>query len=499
MEAQVSKAQYDKLLAAHEALQYQFAQLLKLVKGFKSERFEPTQAASQQATLFDGELSLASVSTEPPTKQVSYERKQAAPRTQVRKLPDHLPVEEHILEPEADVTGLKCIGQEVTDTLDYLPGRLVIIRRIRPKYVMPLAQGDQSADSDQSVKVLIAELPSRPIERGLAEPGLLAQICVDKYIDHLPLYRQAKRFERDYGWPVACSTLGDWFSAVCKLLKPLYDKTGELVIDGDYLQVDESSLKVLDREKKGDTHLGYMWVYRNPMSGLIYFDYRRGRGSAGVNELLKNFAGYLQTDGYKVYEQFLRTRPSVIGVGCTAHIRRKFVDALPTHEAKAAHVLTEVQILYRVEAHCRKKARTAAERLALRQRISKPVYDRLLAWVNSERANNLSKGAYGKALSYAANQLPKLAAIFEDGRIELDNNLIENSIRPLALGRKNYLFAGSHEGARRAAMMYSFFGTCVKLGVNPREWLADVLSRISDHPRLQLEELLPHRWRKAEG
>jgi len=491
VEATVPKAKYDALEAKFNALEHQFKQVLRLINGAKSERFVST-AMSGQTSLFEPEPTQA---PQPQTEHISYERKKKpAKREGVRQLPDHLPVEEHVLEPTEDTTGLKCIGQEVTDTIDYQPGRLVIVRRIRPKYVKHTMCEQQGV---QTSNVLIAPLPSRPIERGLAEPGLLTQLCVDKYVDHLPLDRQAKRFARDYKWKVSTSTLGDWFAAVCTLLEPLYDTLQHAVIDSDYLQVDESTIKVLDRTKKGKTHLGYQWVYRNPLNGLIFFEYRRGRGAAGVMERLANFTGYLQTDGYKAYKTFLRKHPEVTGVSCGSHIRRKFYEALENNRACAEYALSRIQALYRVEAHCRKRGRTAAERLALRQRVSKPVYDELLEWVEAERASNLSTGAYGKALGYAANQLPKLAAVFKDGRIELDNNLIENSIRPLALGRKNYMFAGSHKGAQRAAMMYSLFGTCKQLGINPREWLYDILTRIAEYPKLQLRKLLPDQWSPA--
>jgi hypothetical protein len=183
-------------------------------------------------------------------------------------------------------------------------------------------------------------------------------------------------------------------------------------------------------------------------------------------------------------------------VSCLAHIRRKFFEAQDNHPRLASIALAAMGYLYHVDAHCRRRKRTPKQRLALRRRLSLPVYEALLDWVKYEQANNLSKGAIGKALHYAKNELPKLKACFEDGRIELDNNLIENSIRPLALGRKNYLFAGSHQGAKRAAMMYSFFASCQKLDVNPRDWLTDVLHRIPNHLINQIHLLLPHNWKK---
>ncbi|WP_168797678.1 IS66 family transposase [Neolewinella litorea] len=428
---------------------------------------------------------------EPAKQEVTYTRhkpKKAHPGR--ASLPEHLPVEEIVLEPQGvDTAGLECIGQEVTDTLDYRPGKLVIIRRIRPKYARPEADG--------STTVLVADLPSRSIDKGIPEPGLLAELCVAKYVDHLPFYRQIKRFERDHGWVVHKATVGDWFAATCSLLEPLYQQLLRTVVDSDYLQVDESTIKVLASEKKGKAHLGYQWVYRDPDSGLVLFDYRKGRGVHGVMERLADFAGYLQTDGYKAYETYLRKHPQVTGVSCLAHIRRKFFEAREQHPRLAELALAAIGFLYHVEAHCRKRGRSAAERLALRRRVSRPVYEALLDWAEYEQKNNLSSGAIGKALKYARDQLPRLSPCFRDGRLEVDNNLIENSIRPLALGRKNYLFAGSHEGARRAAMLYSFFASCQRLEVNPRAWLRDILERIPDHPVNRLDELLPHRWAEA--
>jgi len=483
----VSKADYDKLEAKYNALEHRFEQLLKLVHGAKSERLVPASAPEQMA-LWGSEMEAKEVVEH--REEITYSRRKKKAHPGRTKLPDHLPVEEIVLEPESDTKGLECIGEEITDTLDYRPGKLVIIRRKRPKYAREEADG--------STTILMAELPSRPIDKGIPEPGLLAELCVAKYVDHLPFHRQIKRFSRDHGWIVHKSTINDWFAAVCVLLEPLYQKLLQNVIETDYLQVDESTLKVQDSNKKGGTHLGYQWVYRNPLSGLILFDYRKGRGAHGVMERLAAFRGYLQTDGYKAYQTYLRKHPRVTGVSCLAHIRRKFFEARDHHPRKAELALAAIGYLYHIDAHCRRKNRTAQQRLALRRRLALPVYRALLDWVNYEQGNNLSKGAIGKALHYAKNELPKLRACFENGRIELDNNLIENSIRPLALGRKNYLFAGSHQAAQRAAMMYSFFASCQKLGVNPREWLADILQRISDHPVNRIEELLPQLWKKAE-
>ncbi|THH34239.1 IS66 family transposase, partial [Neolewinella litorea] len=378
-------AENQSLKEQYGALRHELDQLKRLIFGARSERLAGQATAPPEQMALWGQ----SVPAEPPKQEVTYTRRKPKKAHPGRaSLPDHLPVEEIVLEPQdVDTAGLECIGQEVTDTLDYRPGKLIIIRRIRPKYAR--------AEADGSTTVVIAELPSRPIDKGIPEPGLLAELCVAKYVDHLPFYRQIKRFERDHGWVVHKATVGDWFAATCSLLEPLYQQLLRTVVDSDYLQVDESTIKVLASEKKGKAHLGYQWVYRDPDSGLVLFDYRKGRGVHGVMERLADFAGYLQTDGYKAYETYLRKHPQVTGVSCLAHIRRKFFEAREQHPRLAELALAAIGFLYHVEAHCRKRGRSAAERLALRRRVSRPVYEALLDWAEYEQKNNLSSGAIG--------------------------------------------------------------------------------------------------------
>jgi len=490
MEAVISKAEYNAQIARRDeqiaTLRHELDQLKRLIFAAKSERMAPASAPEQMA-LWDDEEKAGAEEVEKQT--ITYKRKKKSAHAGRQPLPDHLPVDEVTIEPEEETEGLKRIGEEITDTLDYVPGSLRIKRTIRPKYA-------RLEEVEGELPVIIAPLPARAIEKGIPEPGLLAHIFVAKYVDHLPFYRQIKGFARDYDWKAGSSTFSDWLAACCTLMEPLYQCLLQKVVDADYMQTDESPIKVLDSEKKGKTHQGYMWVYRNPVSGLILFEYRKGRGANGVLERLKDFTGYLQTDGYSAYKTYLKKHPDVEGISCLAHIRRYFFKARNNDRRRADMALAAINFIYHVDAHCRQRNRNAQERIALRRRISLPVYNALLDWVNYAHANNLSKGDIGKALKYAKDQLPKLRACFKDGRLELDNNLIENSIRPLALGRKNYLFAGSHPAAKRAAMMYSFFASCQKLDVNPKEWLRDVLDRLPTHQVNRLKELLPGEWKK---
>jgi len=233
-----------------------------------------------------------------------------------------------IIEPLVDVTGWRKIGEEKTEELERIPGKLFVRQYIRSKYVDP--KGEQ---------IVIGELPVRPIDKGIAGPGLLAQIVIDKYVDHLPVYRQVQRFERE-GMKLPISTLADWISGSCTLLEPLYEAHRKLVLKQNYLQADETPIKVLDKAKKGTTHRGYHWVYHAPLARLVLFDYREGRGREGPNECLQDFSGYLQTDGYAVYEYFDQ-RANITLLHCMAHARRMFDQALENDKQRAEFVLIE--------------------------------------------------------------------------------------------------------------------------------------------------------------
>ena len=316
---------------------------------------------------------------------------------------------------------------------------------------------------------------------------------MSKYADHLPLYRQGKIFQREEV-TIARSTLSDWVAAVCDLLEPLYERLKKEVLKQEYLMADESRMEVLDKTQKGKTHRGYMWVYFAPLINLVFFDYQKGRGKQYPKETLKDYTGYLQTDGYEVYDILFAHKEGVELLGCIAHARRYFDKALQNDKQRASHALTLIQQLYHLERKAKEQAFDSSDRQALRQQQAIPVLDQLKAWAIEHYPQVLPKSLIGKAIGYYLQREEKLRKYTQDGRLEIDNNYVENSIRPLALGRKNYLFAGSHNGARRAAMIYSFIGSCEKCGINPRDWLKDVINRIPNQPVNQLGQLLPGQW-----
>ena len=247
----------------------------------------------------------------------------------------------------------------------------------------------------------------------------------------------------------------------------------------------------MDSDKKGSTHQGYQWVYHDPTEKLVLFNYRKGRGQQGPKELLKGYAGYVQCDGYTVYDK-IGEDPKITTAGCLIHARRKFVEARDNDKMRADKVLGIFSTIYGIERSLKEQAgEDMFLRKTLRQQKILPLLKELKAWIDQEAIKVLPKSAIGKAMAYFINQYPKFEVIFADGRIELDNNLIENAIRPLALGRKNFLFAGSHKAAQNAAMKYAFFGSCKMQGINPQVWLQETLEKIPDHSIQRLEELLP--------
>ena len=480
-----NKPTYEDLFIQNAQLRDELDQLKRLIFGSRHERFISTVSPDQLS--LDIPIQQKEQSGPVLLQTIQYQRKKASKpdtekvQTGRMALPASLPREEEVIEPKADVTGWTRIGQEITEELERIPGKLFVRQYLRPKYVNPLTG-----------EIVIGELPVRPIDKGIAGPGLLAQIVIDKYVDHLPIYRQVQRFERE-GMKLPISTLADWISGTCHLLEPLYEVHRKQVLNSNYLQADETPIKVMDKDKKGATHRGYHWVYHAPVNRLVLFDYREGRGREGPNECLQDFSGFLQTDGYAVYEDFNK-RSGITLLHCMAHARRMFDQALDNDKQRAEYVLTEMQKLYAVEQMGRDKSLSMEELHTLRQEQAIPILENIKVWMMNTYPEVLPESTIGKAIGYSLKRWDKLSLYTTDARLEIDNNLVENAIRPVAIGRKNYLFAGSHNGARRAAMLYSFLGTCKINNVNPFEWLRDILRRIPSHSVNRLQQLLPNNW-----
>jgi len=479
--------EHVQLKLDYQKLQHELAQLRRMIFGSRHERFLPEHPKEQLA------LGLNVPATEQPevvsTQKIEYTREKKTTATKshpVRtKLPGDLPREQVVIEPDEDVTGFTIIGKEITEELEYTPGKFFVRQFVRPKYARPLEQEGKPG-------VVIAELPPRIIDKGIMGPGLLAQIVINKYQDHLPLNRQQDIILREGNMKMPASTLGDGMTKVVTQLEPLYEAHKKLVLSSDYVQCDETPIKVLDKNTKGKAHQGYYWVYRAPVANLIFFDYRPGRGGEGPKGILKGFRGCIQSDGYGVYDYFSK-QEGIMHIACWAHARREFYNALDNNKAGCEYVLGRLQELYAIERRARDEGFTHEQRLQLRKTESIPILNELGAWLKNEYGK-LPGSSFGKAIAYTLRRWEKLCAYTTDGRLEIDNNLVENAIRPVALGRKNYLFAGSHQAAQRAAMIYSLLGTCKVNGINPLHWLRDVLERLPTHPINRIEQLLPHLW-----
>jgi transposase len=478
-------------------LKHQVEQLTKLVYGSRHERFVATDESNvnpQLSLALDAETIAACKITD--ATKVEYIRTKTevtANKPKVHpgrmKLPEHLRRETTILQPDRDVSSLKKIGDEVTEVLDFIPSELFVKQYIRPKYVEPL--------TDISNTVITASLPGRIMEKCMAGEGLVAQIIVDKYVDHLPLHRQMQRFERA-GVKIAQSTINDWVKAVLIHITALYEAHKRLVLACGYLHADETPLKVLDENKKGTTHQGYYWVYHNSNEKLVLFDYRRGRGREGPDDILKDFQGYLQTDGYAAYDAFDK-RPGIMLMHCMAHARRKFNDALQNDTARAEYALSMFQQLYAIERRIKDEILTGDEALQLRREQAVPILKTLKEWMTAEYPKVLPRSPIGQAIAYSLPRWEKLSLYTTNAMLQIDNNPVENAIRPVAIGRKNYLFAGSHEAAQRAAMVYSLFASCRLHQINPYDWLKDVLQRMHLYTTSNIAELLPQNWKKSEA
>lgn len=356
------------------------------------------------------------------------------------------------------------------------------------------------AEEPGTFKQLIAPLPSHPIPKCKADISVLVMLVIDKYLYHLPTYRQQQRFKQ-YGIDLKYNTLSNWLNRIPDVLEPLYEVLlRELIISG-YLMMDETTYRVLDNEKqKGKkSHIGYLWGCANPIQAMVAFNYQRGRGKKDVDHILSGYKGYLQTDAYGAYTKYGRQQ-GVVHLLCMSHARRYFVEAR-SHDLKRADYALEHFFgpLYAIEEECRRGALTFDEIGQRRQQASISVLDSFYAWLQLELPKTIPNTPIYKAIAYTLRQFNELRRYTSDGMLQIDNNYMERQIRPVAVGRRNYLFAGSHRGGQRAAIIYSLLGTCKLQGIDPSAWLADVLRRITTQPKENLSALLPQFWKPKEG
>jgi transposase len=467
-----------------EQLKLQLAKLRRMQFGRSSEQLD-AQIAQLDLTLEDLEASEAAL----PISTIAAARLERAKPVR-RPLPEHLPREEQVHRPACDCQScgreMRLLGEDVSEILEYVPSSFKVIRHVRPKLACASCQ-----------TIVQMPAPTRPIARGLAGPGLLAHVLVAKYADHLPLYRQSEIYARE-GVDLDRSTLADWVGGASALLEPLVEAVGRHVLAANKLHADDTPVPVLC-PGRGTTKTGRLWTYvrddrpagsKDPAA--VLFRYSLDRKGERPQRHLLSFSGVLQADGYAGFDRLFGE--TIQEAACWAHVRRKFYDL---HVAQASPLaeaaLALIGELYAIEAEIR--GRLPDERATVRQARAGPLLERLHGWMHTTLATLSKKSELAGAIKYALSRWAALTRYRDDGRLEIDNNAAERSLRACALGRKNWLFAGSDAGGERAAAIYTLLGTAKLNGLDPEAYLRHVLERIAEHPINRIDALLP--WNVA--
>jgi transposase len=488
-------AQLDREFTERNKIEALLHELLDAKRNRKSE-----QLSADQLTLFAAAWQARQVEVEPPKSDDSDDDdshptsgsgestpkkrtggRQPLPRNLKREriIHDLAEEEKHCCACQQD---LRPMGEECSERYEYIPAQLTVIEDIRKKYAC-------------ACTVKTATKPPQPIEKSTAGASLLAQVIVAKTADHLPLHRQEKIFER-HGVDISRKTMGGWLAQCADLLKPLYGSLKEVLFQSKVIGTDDTSVKVLDI-KLPFARTGRIWPYCGDSDHpVILYDYTATRERAGPEEFLKGYRGYLQADAYGGYDAFFKDPArGLIEVGCWAHARRYFHKALESDQARMGPALLLIAQLYRLEREARPLK--AEDRLRLRQLHSQPILEKLRNYLSEIQAEVLPKSPEGRAVRYALKNWTALTRYCEDGGLEIDNNSTERAIRGVAVGRNNWVFFGSDEGGKTAAVLRSFVASCQRVGVDPFRWFKDILSRIANHPITRLAELLPHNWAPA--
>lgn len=496
------KAETDSLNARIRELTAQVAWLKRRLFGRKSEK-HPAYDPSWPDLFADQFADLLRQAEEKRDEAVAQlpEEEKAGPKQkrQARRMLEDLPVleRERIRPDGVDETLYKKIGEEVTRVVEHKPGQLYVKEIIREKWGL---RDNTRLPPAGMPSVLIAPMPPLPIYKGIAGPTLLSEVLLQKYEYHMPYYRQIQQYRHLGLKGLTESTVDGWFKQTAELLRPLYKVLAAEVMKTGYAQADETTVPVIDHGKKKAAK-EYLWMVRAVMERLVFFHYDHGsRAGAVIEELAGKykFKGYLQCDGFAGYETAFRTNPGVTLVNCMAHIRRHFEGALGENRAMAEHALKEIQHLYKIERMCEEARMSPEERKAKRQELSRPVMEAMKAWMEAEGVKYSESSEIGKAITYAYTRWDNMTHYLDDGRLELDNNLAENEIRPVTLGRKNYLFCGNHEAAENMAVVRSLLATCKAHDVNPRLYLNSVIKDMPYKEKASQEELLemlPHKWK----
>jgi transposase len=487
-------AQIARLEKERQLLQQRIDYLLRQIYGARSEKMDANQLQLlfQELQALGPELGKGSspegFEIDPPR------RSKVSGKSRSPRIPEDLPIVEEIIVPEevkADPQAWRRIGEEVSKRLDFEPARFFRRHIVRPKYV-------RRDDSDAAP--VIAKLPPCILEGSIVTAGLLAQILVAKYCDHLPLYRQESIYQSRHGVELSRQLMAQWVGVAADWLTLIYQQIHTGVMEEGYLQIDETPIRYL-APGHGKTKTGYFWTMHRP-GGDVVFSWQTSRAASCLEKIIPvDFSGIIQCDGYAGYDAFARRHPGEVElVGCWTHARRKFVEALEQAPRQAALVLHLMQNLYRTEARLRQCRAGPKLRSIARNIEARPVIARLrcllLGWKNKKRF--LPQSLMGKAIEYALGQWDSLLPYLKDGRLEIDTNLVENAIRPTAVGKKNWLFIGEANAGDRSAIIYTIIESCRRRGIDPYAYLRDVLTRLPASTNWQIKDLTPEAWAKAQ-
>lgn len=482
----------DDLDAKERKLQRLLAWLTKLLRW----RYGPRREHVDENQLFLFAVATVETKQDVPPADATPGKKKPSPKPHGRTpLPRHLERREQHHELAEDERGcphcpeqMRRIGEEISERLEYVPASLHVIRDICGKYACP-----------KGCAVVTAGKPMQPIEKGLAGPGLLAHVAVNKYADHLPLYRQEGMFARQ-GVELSRQTLCDWMRDCAALVEPLFEQMKRVVLSSKAVQTDDTPVAVLDPAMTR-TKTGRIWTYVGDKAHpYTIYDYTPDRCRDGPDRFLQEFCGYLQADAYSGYDGIYKdAQREVTEVACWAHARRKFFEAQESDIMRSMVLLAYIRLLYEVEREARDRKMDGTQRLVLRREKSVPILADIEAYLRREQRDVLPKSPMGDAIGYALNNWTALQRYTEDGDLEIDNNAAERSLRGVAVGRKNWLFFGSDAGGRTAAILTSLITTCKRLDIDPFAYLRDIFERISAHPAKRLSELLPDQWKAARA
>jgi transposase len=487
-------AQLGEVQGENKLLREKVAALLARLFGAQSEKLDAAQLLLMLQGMDDRPKAAEPVEAEAPRRSTAASPPPSEKRRGPR-VPEHLPLIEEVIDPEpvkACPDAWRCIGEEVTEQLDYEPARFFKRRIVRRKY----ARKDHPFAAP-----LIAPLRTLQ-DRCIAAPGLIAAVIVGKFCDHLPLYRQQQIFATRHGAEIPRQTLAQWMGLAADWLRPIYEHIRTGVLGGGYVQVDETPVEYL-APGHGETKLGYLWACARP-GGDTVFAWHTSRAAACLEHIIPcGFHGTVQSDGYAAYPAFVRRHNAAAGreaitlAGCWAHARRGFHEARESAPRTAGWLLRHIAALYKIEAHLREHHTGPRLREAVRAAHSTMIVRRIRAALLLIRPRHLPQSAMGKAIAYTLDQWPALTRFLANGQIEIDNNRVENAIRPTALGKKNWLFIGAAQAGQRAAVLYTVVESCRRHRLDPMAYLRDVLTRLPAMHTGQIPEVTPEAWAMA--